>query len=340
MIKCAVLGAKGYTGVELIKILNRHPEADIVFLGSRDEGQVSAANIVPELPRTTDLVVEQIDEEKILNVSDVIFLALPHTKAMYYVERFSGKGKVIIDLSADYRLNDISVYEKWYKVEHTSPEFTKESVYGLPEINRVQVKTTDLVANPGCYPTSIILALYPLLKRGLIELKGIVADSKSGMTGAGKKASEKNHFCNVYENFQAYKVNKHQHMPEMAEVLSGVAGESVDLSFVPHLLPIQRGILSTVYVQKKADISADKIYTAFCEEYADSPFVRLKEKGEFPQTSDVRLTNFCDIGIQADEDSDRVVIVSVIDNLMKGASSQAVQNMNVRFGLSETAGLL
>ena len=339
MLNCAVLGATGYTGVELIKILLRHSRVKIVGLTTRQNEPIPVQKLIPSLPANIDLVVEQYSFNKIQKSADLVFLCLPHTEAMQTAAKFRKSGKIVIDLSADFRLRDYREYENWYGVPHENPELLKEAVYGLPELHREKIKKTDLVANPGCYPTSISLGLLPLLKNKLIELDSIVIDSKSGVSGAGKKLTPATQFCELDENFYAYKVGKHQHTPEIAQTLGDAAGSKVGVTFVPHLLPIDRGILSTIYVQKKSKVKPEVIRKAYENYYGNEPFVRLKSDGQFPALKDVQNTNYCDIGLAVDSKSNRVIIISAIDNLVKGASGQAVQNMNVRCGFEENEGL-
>lgn len=338
MVKCAIVGAKGYTGCELIKILVKHPDVELSFLGSRDEEPVSAASLVPNMRIPANLFVEQNNVEKILSSSDVVFLALPHTQSMEFVKAFVGKEKIIIDLSADFRFQDVSRYEKWYKVSHAAKELCANAVYGLADYNKKAIQKAEIIANPGCYPTAVLLSLMPLVEKGLIDTASIVVDAKSGVSGAGKKCTDVTHFCEVDENFQAYKVNNHQHMPEMEEKLSLRAQEPVSLMFVPHLLPLMRGILATSYVKKKPGIVFDDIAAAYYEAYHDAAFVRMLPPGTFPQIKHVAHSNFCDL--QCIDAGEHVIIVSAIDNLVKGASGQAVQNMNIRLGFDEGKGLL
>ncbi len=340
MIKCAVVGAKGYTGSEIIKLLAKHPEVTLTFLADKDDEIQDARDFIPSLPESLGLKIEKFSHDAVVESSDVIFLALPHTKSIAFAAKLKGENKLVIDLSADFRLKNIETYEKWYNVKHADPALVTDAVYGLPELNRDMIEKSKLIANPGCYPTGTILGLAPLLKKGLIKKEAIVIDAKTGVSGAGRNPSAATHFCEVYENFKPYKLNQHQHMPEIEEVISGVAGSSISITFVPHLLPILRGILATIYVEKNENTSASAIYQAFSDMYKDEPFVRLLKQGEFPQTKNVEGTNYCDIGVWASDSSSRVIIVTAIDNLIKGASGQAVQNMNICCGLDETMGLV
>ena len=336
----SIVGATGYTGVELVKILARHPYVRVSSLTTRSEEPVSLAKLIPSLPKNSNLKLETFNLKQVVSKSDVVFLALPHTQAMDLAYDFYKAGKIVIDLSADFRIKDEKLYEVWYGHKHTKKELLGDAVYGLPEAFRSEIRKAKLIANPGCYATSILLALKPLVEDALVELDSVIIDAKSGVSGAGRKLSESTHFCTVDENFSAYKVNQHQHVPEVEAALRRFAGKSVPITFVPHLLPIERGILSTVYLTKKKGISAKRVREAFEQAYAQEPFVRVRPAGEFPSVKDVAFTNFCDLGIWASDRSDRIIVVSAIDNLLKGASGQAVQNMNIRMGFEETAGLI
>ena len=338
MLNCAVVGATGYTGVELIKILLRHPHVEITGLTTRQKEAIPVRNLIPALPAEIDLEILPYSFAEIKRKTDVVFLCLPHTEAMETAAKFREAGKIVIDLSADLRLRDWRVYEKWYGVKHKNRELLKHAVYGLTEIYREKIRKADLIANPGCYPTSAILAIAPLLRENLVDPDSIVIDSKSGVSGAGKKLNQATQFCEVDENFYAYKIGRHQHTPEIEQALSDAAGSDVEVTFVPHLLPVDRGILTTVYLNRRKGASREAIQEAF-RVYENEPFVRLKPGGQFPALRDVQRTNYCDIGYWADPESDRVVVVSAIDNLLKGASGQAVQNLNVRAGFPEDEGL-
>ncbi|MBU1862431.1 MAG: N-acetyl-gamma-glutamyl-phosphate reductase, partial [Candidatus Omnitrophica bacterium] len=315
MVKCAVVGAKGYTGCELIKLLAQHPQVNLSFLADQDDTPQNACELIANLPQDKQLEIKKFDYDTVVKSCDVIFLALPHTKSIDFVSKLSKEeGKIIIDLSADFRLKDITMYKKWYNTKHTAPALVSEAVYGLPELYRKEVKKATIIANPGCYPTAIILGLSPLLKRGLINTNSVIIDAKTGVSGAGRNATQKNHFCEVYENFQSYKINAHQHMPEIEEIISAVAQKKIAITFVPHLLPILRGILASIYVEKNDSITADTIYGAYEEDFANEPFVRLMTRGQYPQTKNVEGTNYCDIGIYVDNASSRVIIISAIDN--------------------------
>ncbi len=339
MIHCAVIGATGYTGIELVKILLRHPSVRISALTTRQPESIPIQQLIPTLSEKTNLKVTQYSFEAVKKNTDVVFLCLPHTEAMSTAAQFLKAGKIVIDLSADFRLKEWRIYEKWYGVEHKNRELLKQAVYGLPEFYRSKIKKANLIANPGCYPTASILGIAPLLKDKLIDAGSIVVDAKSGVSGAGKKLTAATQFCEVDGNFYAYKVGKHQHTPEIAQTLSDAAGKPVSLTFVPHLLPLDRGILTTIYLNRKKGVKAEQIEKTYQKAYAQEPFVRLKREGTYPSLRDVQRTNFCDIGFWADSQSERLIVVTAIDNLIKGASGQAVQNFNIRKGFAEDEGL-
>ncbi len=338
MIKAAILGGSGYTGLELMRILHLHPEVELVWVTSRKHAGEPINSLFPSLTAFKNMKFIDPAEIDGQPKADVVFTAVPHQTAMNAVPKFLEMGAKVVDLSADFRIRDKEVYEKWY-VEHTAPELLSKAVYGLPEIYGGQISTSHLVANPGCYPTSTILPLYPLLKQGLIDHKGIVVDSKSGASGAGRGASVALLFCEVNEGFKAYKVGQHRHTPEIEQELSEAAGEAVTISFTPHLVPMSRGILTTSYSMVKDGVATDDVLECLVSAYENSPFVTVFPRGTFPNVSHVRGTNFCFIGAHVDGRTGRLVLVSVIDNLTKGASGQAVQNMNLMFGLDQKMGL-
>lgn len=340
MLKCSVVGATGYTGAELVRLLAGHPAVKLVYLTTRSDEKIQAKTLVPSLGKHQNLVIENRNWKEVSRDSDCVFLALPHTTAMEAAAQFHKDGKIVIDLSADFRLRNSKIFEAWYETEHSEPKLLQKAVYGLPEIYRAKIREANLIANPGCYPTGAILGLVPLLKEKLIDPASIVIDAKSGVSGAGKKLSLSTHFAEVNENFNAYKMNRHQHMPEIEQALTDVNHKQVDITFVPHLLPITRGIFSTIYVKKRKGIKAAQIAKAFESYYRVEPFVRFLGEGISPSTRGVQHTNFCDIGIRTNTASDQVIVMTAIDNLVKGASGQAVQNMNIRAGFPEDAGLL
>ena len=339
MLKAAIVGASGYTGAELTRILVNHPEVTLTCATSRQYDGLKLSEVFPNLRTCTDVVCRNHTVDEINNLADFIFCAVPHKTAMDIVPAFLKAGKKVVDLSADYRLRDIKTYEQWYQ-PHSSPELIKEAVYGLPELYREHIPDARLVANPGCYPTSIILGTAPAIGAGLIDHSAIIADSKSGTSGAGRGVSVGNLYCEVADGFRPYKVGgTHRHVPEIEQELTALAGSSVAITFTPHLLPVSRGILSTIYAPLKKEVGEDQIIDLYRSVYEDQVFVRVLEKDSFPATQHVRGSNFCDIGIKIDSRTDRLIITSAIDNIVKGASGQAVQNMNLMCGFEETAGL-
>ena len=339
MLNVAIVGASGYTGLELIRILLGHPEVCITCLTSEQSAGKPVSDIFPTLRGRCDLLLENLDPLRVSEKADIIFTALPHKAAMAVVPLFLEMGKKVIDLSADYRLSDPHVYGRWYE-PHVDPANLEKSVYGLPELRRSTIKGARLVANPGCYPTSIILGLAPLLKQGLIDPTSIIADSASGVTGAGRSAKVESLYCEVNEGFKAYGVGGvHRHTPEIEQELSLLAGQPLKITFTPHLVPMDRGILSTIYAATPQPATTEALAALYREFYDGEPFVRILSDGNLPSTAFVRGSNFCDIAPLVDTRTGRIIIVSAIDNLGKGASGQAVQNMNVLCGFSETVGL-
>ena len=339
MIRVGIIGATGHTGEILIEILLKHPQANITGLYNTSEEPQVISDVFPKFRKKIELICKKPNIKEIAKACDLVFLALPHTVSMKIVPGLLKAGLRVVDLSADYRLKDIKVYEKYYHAAHKDKINLKSAVYGLPEIYRNKIKSAAFVANPGCYPTAAILGLAPVVSFDLAEFDSIIIDAKSGVTGAGKKLLKSNLFTEINEDFMAYKVNVHQHAPEIDQVLSGLGGMKITSTFVPHLLPINRGILETIYVKKSVGHKpkTENLISLYKNFYKNEPFVRVKNAGEFPRIKDVAGTNFCDIGIE--ESGNIVVIISVIDNLLKGASGQAVQNMNIMFGLPETLGL-
>lgn len=338
MMKAAVFGASGYTGQELIRILSGHPEVDLVAVTSRRFNSQQVSEVFPSLCGLTSLKYQNALPADIAKICDVVFLALPHGVSMEIAPVFIRAGKKVIDLSADYRLRDVSTYEKWY-AEHSSAGLLKDAVYGIPELYRQKIKETSLVANPGCYPTSIILGLAPALKNGFLDVKTIIADSASGVSGAGREPQTGSLFCEVDGGFKAYKVGKHRHTPEIEQELNSLAGEKFAISFTPHLLPVKRGILSTMYATLEKDVTLPELHSLYSSFYAGEKFVRICPIGSFPNISAVCGSNFCDIGLFVDPRTKRVIIISAIDNLIKGAAGQAVQNMNILSNWKEDTGL-
>lgn len=338
MIKVAIVGASGYTGVELVRLLAGHPQVEITCVTSRQSAGEELSRIFPSLRERFELVCEPVDISRIAGKAEVVFTALPHQTAMAVVPDLLAAGTRVIDLSADFRLRDPGVYEAWYQ-KHSCPELLPEAVYGLPELYRDQVRGARLVANPGCYPTSVALALAPLLQKQLVALKTLVVDSKSGTSGAGRSAKVGSLFCEVNEGFKAYGVGSHRHTPEIEQTLSALAGEEVIINFTPHLLPVNRGILSTCYGTLETALSTSDLVEIFSDTYRDEPFVRVHPEGSLPNVAYVRGSNYCDLGIVSDPRTGRVIVVSTIDNLVKGAAGQAVQNMNLMLGFEEALGL-
>jgi len=341
MLKVAIVGATGYTGEELIRLLVDHPKVKITSLTAKIDKPQNISEIFSRLSGRIDLQCADLESvDDVAAISQVVFLALPHRVSMKFAPQFLQLGRKVIDLSADYRLKDTELYEKWYKVVHSSPDLVQKAVYGLPELYRAEIKKADLVANPGCYPTGIILGSAPLLKNGFVDVSDIIIDAKTGLSGAGRKAALDLHFSEITGNLKAYKINQHQHMPEISQELTNLAGESVKIVFVPHLVPLNRGILSTIYFKKSRKMGLEEALDLYKDFYKDEPFVRVKPSGQFPQIKEVFETNFCDIGIWTEQQSDTLIVISAIDNLGKGAAGQAVQNMNIMYNFKETAGLL
>jgi N-acetyl-gamma-glutamyl-phosphate reductase len=338
MIKVAIFGASGYTGQELVRILSGHPGIELVAVTSRRFAGQQVTDTFPSLYGLTALKYQNSTPADIAKICDVVFLALPHGVSMEIAPAFISAGKKVIDLSADYRLRDLATYEKWY-ARHTSAVILKDAVYGIPELYRQQIKATSLVANPGCYPTSIILGLAPALKNKLLDVNTIIADSASGVSGAGRDPQIGSLFCEVDGGYKAYKVGKHRHTPEIEQELNVLAGEKFTISFTPHLLPVKRGILSTIYATLQKDISLPELHALYSSFYEREKFVRICPSGSYPNISSVCGSNYCDIGIAVDPRTNRVIVIAAIDNLIKGAAGQAVQNMNIICGLNEDAGL-
>lgn len=339
MIKVGIIGATGYAGGELVRILSGHKEAEIKWYGSRSYIDQKYADVYRNMFQIVDAVCMDDNMEELASQVDVIFTATPQGLCASLVnEEILSKTK-IIDLSADFRLKDVKVYEEWYKIEHKAPQFIDEAVYGLCEINREDVKKARLVANPGCYTTCSILTAYPLAKEGLIDMSTLIIDAKSGTSGAGRGAKVQNLFCEVNENMKAYGVATHRHTPEIEEQLGYAAGEKVVLNFTPHLVPMNRGILATEYAKLTKDVSWEEVKAVYDKYYENEKFVRVLDKDVCPETKWVEGSNYVDIGFKIDPRTKRIIMMGVIDNLVKGAAGQAVQNMNLMFGLKESEGL-
>jgi len=338
-IRVGIVGASGYTGVELARILTRHPEVRLTVATSRRYAGQPLDLVFPSLRRQQELLLEDLDIAELPDRADLFFLAVPHKAAMALAPALLEAGKRVIDLSADFRILDQEVYEAWY-APHTAPELLQEAVYGLPELHRDRIRSARLVANPGCYPTSVLLALAPLLRAGLLASDSLVVDAKSGTSGAGRAPGTATLFCEVHDSFKAYKVGGvHRHIPEMEQELGRLAGERVRLTFTPHLLPISRGILSTIYARPARETSRDELERVLRQAYDGEPFVRVCRPEEVVATQHVRGANYCDIQPHFDERTGRVILLAAIDNIVKGASGQAVQNMNLMLGFEETTGL-
>ncbi|MCX8030738.1 MAG: N-acetyl-gamma-glutamyl-phosphate reductase [Thermodesulfovibrionales bacterium] len=339
MIKVAICGASGYTGAELLRILHLHPEVEITAVTSEKSIGQKVSDVFPHLSNFNDLKYEPLNKLSLLPKADLFFMALPHAASQEAVSFFYNHGKKVIDLSADYRLSNPITYEQWYKTPHRYLEILKNAVYGLPEIYREKIKKANLIANPGCYPTSVIIAVYPAIKEGLIEPDTIIIDSKSGTTGAGRKSTLDFSYCEVNEGFKAYGIGIHRHTPEIEQELSLIAKKDLTVNFTPHLLPIDRGILSTIYTKLTKKVDTADIIEVYREKFLREPFVRVLEEGFFPNTKNVRGSNFCHIGLKVVKRTNSLIIVSAIDNLVKGASGQAIQNMNIMMGFEETTSL-
>lgn len=338
MVRVAVIGSTGYTGAELVRILLGHPKAEISALTSESYSGLSYERVYPALQGRMPQMCEPMDIERVAKGSEVVFTALPHTKAMSCVPRLLDLGKLVVDLSADFRLKDKGLYEAWY-APHTVPELLSLSVYGLPELHREEIRNARLVANPGCYPTSAILGVAPLIAQGWVETRSIIVNSASGVTGAGRSLDLGSLYCEVNEGMKAYKVGEHRHTPEMEQEMGLLAGTPVKVTFVPHLVPLSRGILTTVYADLRKEASDKELLDVYSGFYREEKFVRVLPMGVFPDVRNVRGTNFCDIGLKVDGRTNRVVVSVAIDNLVKGASGQAVQNMNIAMGFPEISGL-
>ena len=339
MIKVGIIGATGYAGGELVRILMGHKEAEIVWYGSRSYIDQKYADVYRNMFQIVDAKCMDDNIEALADQVDVIFTATPQGfLASVINENILGKTK-IVDLSADFRIKDVKVYEKWYGIEHKSPQFIEEAVYGLCEVNRDKVKGARLIANPGCYTTCSILTAYPLAKEGIIDMRTLIVDAKSGTSGAGRGAKVPNLFCEVNENMKAYGVASHRHTPEIEEQLRYASGENVTISFTPHLVPMNRGILATEYATLKKDVTGEEVKAIYDKYYADEKFVRVLGEGVCPETKWVEGSNYVDIGFKLDPRTNRIVMMGAIDNLVKGAAGQAVQNMNLLFGLPESEGL-
>ena len=339
MIKVGIIGSTGYAGGELVRILTAHKDAEIVWYGSRSYIDKKYADVYQNMFQIVDAVCMDDNMDELAEQVDVIFTATPQGLCASLVSEDVLSKVKIIDLSADFRIKDVSVYEKWYGIQHKSPRFIEEAVYGLCEINREDVRKARLVANPGCYTTCSILTAYPLAKEGLIDMSTLIIDAKSGTSGAGRGAKLPNLYCEVNENIKAYGVAAHRHTPEIEEQLGYAAGEQVVLNFTPHLVPMNRGILATEYAKLVKNVTYQEIKAVYDTYYADEKFVRVLDEGIYPETKWVEGSNYVDINFKIDDRTGRIIMIGAIDNLVKGAAGQAVQNMNLMFGLKESEGL-
>ncbi|MCG8498956.1 MAG: N-acetyl-gamma-glutamyl-phosphate reductase [Firmicutes bacterium] len=339
MVKIGILGATGYAGIELVRILSQHPQVEIVSVTSQSYAGQKISDIYPHLRGLCDMTCEKPDVEKISRQCDLVFTALPHGVSKTIVPQLAAHNLKVIDLSGDFRYNDTTVYEKWYGTPHTDPALLEKAVYGLPELHRAQIAKASLIGNPGCYTTCSILPLVPLLANQMIHRDNIIIDAKSGVSGAGRSTALPYHFCECTENMKAYKIAAHRHTSEIEQELSEVAGEQMMLSFTPHLVPMKRGIITTAYANLKQKCTTASLLDMYKQYYQDEYFIRIHPEGKLPETKYVAGSNFIDIGMVVDERLNRVVVVAALDNIIKGAAGQAVQNMNILLGIDEKTGL-
>ncbi|ADL13058.1 N-acetyl-gamma-glutamyl-phosphate reductase [Acetohalobium arabaticum] len=339
MIKAGIIGATGYAGAELVRLLTNHSKVEIEFLTSRSFTGQKISEVYPALAGIVDLKCEEIDIKQQAKRVDIVFTALPHGVSMSVVPELIKAGVKVIDLSGDYRYSSQKIYEDWYQQKHESSELIDKAVYGLPELNKEEIKEAGLVANPGCYPTSATLALAPVVEEGLVDSQSIIIDAKSGVTGAGRKPSRVTHFSEVAESFKAYKVGEHRHTSEIEQNLAGLSAKEVILSFTPHLVPMKRGILSTIYADLTQKVNSKELIELYQKFYSQEPFARIRQEEKMPEVKEVTGSNYCDLGIKLDKRTGRLIIISVIDNLIKGASGQAIQNLNLMSDLDEKEGL-
>jgi N-acetyl-gamma-glutamyl-phosphate reductase len=339
MLKVAICGGSGYTGGELLRILSQHPKVKVTAVTSERSAGKKVTELFPSLHTYVQTEFEPLIQEKVIKKADLFFLALPHAASQSAVDYFFQNGKKVVDLSADYRLNDPLIYEEWYKVPHNYKKALKKAVYGLPELHKNKIKKSSLIANPGCYPTSAILGLYPALKYKMINTDTIVIDSKSGTSGAGRKASVDFSFCEVNEGFKAYGIATHRHTPEIEQEISLIAKKNITVNFTPHLLPVSRGILTTIYASLIKNTDTKEMLDMFKKTFVNEPFVKVFDENILPNINSVKGTNFCEIGLKVNTRTNTLIIVSAIDNLVKGAAGQAVQNMNLIMGFNEDEGL-
>ena len=340
MIKAGIIGSTGYAGAELVRLLMQHKDVEIKWYGSRSYVDKKYYEVFQNMFQIVEDTCLDDNMEELSSQVDVIFTATPQGLCASLVNEDILNKVKIIDLSADFRIKDVDVYEKWYGIEHKSPQFIEEAVYGLVEINREKIKGARLIANPGCYPTCSTLSIYPLAKEGLIDMNSIIIDAKSGTSGAGRGAKVNNLYCEVNENIKAYGVATHRHTPEIEEQLSYASGEEVKLNFTPHLVPMNRGILVTAYASLKKPLSYEEVKAVYDKYYENETFVRVLDRDVCPETRWVEGSNYVDVNFKIDERTGRIIMMGAMDNLVKGAAGQAVQNMNLMFGLKETEGLM
>lgn len=335
-MQAAVLGATGYTGIELVRLIKKHPKVEPGILTSENFSGEPISRVYPHLRNMVERRCESFDLDRVAENSDLVFAALPHKVSANIVPGLLARGLKVIDLSGDFRYRDARLYRKWYQT-HSNPELLEEAVYGLAEIKKGEIKSSRLIANPGCYPTSSLLAIHPLIFEGIIDSSNITIDAKSGITGAGREATRKTHFCEIQENFQAYNVGSHRHRSEIAEKLRLWNDKTVEITFTPHLLPVNRGILSTIYADPAGNIDREDILEIYRKFYRERPFIRVLDEKN-PQLKYVRETNFCDLSVNINKNG-KLIIISALDNLLKGAAGQAIQNMNLLFDWPEKLGL-
>ncbi|MBQ9920650.1 MAG: N-acetyl-gamma-glutamyl-phosphate reductase [Clostridia bacterium] len=336
-IKVSIIGASGYAGAELLRILLLHPNVEVAGITSVSYTGQGIETIYPSFAKICEKLL--VTEEEAVEMADVVFASMPHGLSQELAATCDKNGKVFIDLGADFRLDEAEVYEKWYAKEYVHEELHKKAVYGLSEVFRDDIKNTKIIGNPGCYPTSISLGLYPAIKNELVVADDIIIDSKSGVTGAGKGLTQKTHYPECNEAFSPYNIGKHRHTPEIEQNLSKFAGKKVRVTFTPHLLPVNRGIVSTIYCNKATDMSLEEIRNLYIETYKNEKFVRVLPLGDCANLKNVRYSNYCDISLHEDPHTNKIIIVSAIDNMVKGAAGQAVQNMNIVCGFEEDAGI-
>lgn len=339
MLKIAICGGSGYTGGELLRILSRHPEVTVTTVTSEKSAGKTVTDLFPNLYKYSHLIYEPMRMDKIIHKADLFFMALPHGESQEAVYSVFQHGKKVIDLSADYRLKDAKTYQEWYKVPHKFPEILRKATYGIPELYRDKIKNSDIIANPGCYPTGAILGLYPAIKNKLIDINSIIIDSKSGISGAGRKSDIIFSFCEVNESFRAYDIATHRHTPEIEQELSAIAGRKIKVIFTPHVGPFDRGIFTTIYSRFIKRVNINNVIELYRDTYTKEPFIKLLGEGEYPDVKNVRGTNFCEISLSINKRANALIVATAIDNLMKGASGQAVHNMNIMMCFDEKTAL-